>query len=261
MNRPAPSLAARTTGLAYATVGFTITHLVFGAVILFLLDWVPYPSVDRAPAAGVAIAVPIDLLLVALFGLQHSGMARNAVKRLSARLLPESLERATYVHVANLSLALLVFAWRPIPITLWSVDAVWARYALMGIFVLGWGLAFAGSVMIDHLQLLGMSQAWNWFRGRPYEIKPFQRHWLYERVRHPIQLGLILAFWAAPHMTAGHLIFAAALTFYILIGTSLEERDLVASFGEDYAAYRKRVPGLTPRLWPRRSQPPGEPAP
>jgi protein-S-isoprenylcysteine O-methyltransferase Ste14 len=147
-------------------------------------------------------------------------MARAAVKRASARLLPEPLERATYVHFANVALLLLVLAWQPVPIPVWSVEAPIARGAILLVFVLGWALAAWGSLLIDHLQLLGMRQAWSWFRGAPYAIKPFQRHWLYERVRHPIQLGLILAFFATPDMTVGHLIFAAGLTVYILVGTA-----------------------------------------
>jgi protein-S-isoprenylcysteine O-methyltransferase Ste14 len=244
-----PRGVARWVGLGYAIVGFVVTHAVFGALILALLDWVAWPSIDNGPPPSLAVALPLDLALIALFGLQHSGMARTAIKRLCARLLPAPLERATYVWFANVALALLVFAWRPLPITVWTVSAAWAVWAIWGVFAVGWGLAAIGSLLIDHLQLLGLSQAWSWFRGRSYEIKPFQRHWLYERVRHPIQLGLILAFWATPHMTVGHLMFAAGLTLYIVIATRLEERDLITAFGADYADYRARVPGLVPRLW------------
>ena len=239
----------RTIGLAYATAGFILTHLIFAAVILFLLDWVEYPAIDGAPATAPAAAIAIDLGLIAIFGLQHSGMARTAIKRVSIRFLPEPLERATYVHFANAALALLVLAWQPVPIPIWTVEASWARAAIWFVFAAGWSLSFAGSLLIDHLQLLGMRQAWAWFKGEDYAIKPFQRHWLYERVRHPIQVGLILAFWATPQMTLGHLIFAAGLTLYIVVGTRLEERDLVATFGDDYRVYRSRVPGLIPRLW------------
>lgn len=238
----------RTIGLTYATIGFIFTHVVFAMLILFLLDWVPYPSIDGTPATGIAAAIVIDLALIALFGLQHTGMARAAIKRFSHSLLPEALERATYVHFANVALALLVLAWQPIPITIWAVDNTAARIAIWCVFVFGWALSFAGSMLIDHLQLLGMPQAWNWFNGRTYRIKPFQDHWAYQHVRHPIQLGLILAFWATPHMTVGHLVFSAGLTLYIVIGTRFEERDLVVAFGDDYAAYRARVPGLIPRF-------------
>lgn len=243
----------RIGGLACASVGFVVTHVVFGAFVLFLLDWVDYPSVDGVPDAGVAGAVVIDLALIALFGLQHSGMARGAVKRVSASLLPEPLERATYVHSANLALVLLILAWQPIPATVWTVEATLPRIAIWLVFVLGWSLAAVGSMLIDHLQLLGMRQAWSWFKGESYELKPFQRHWLYDRLRHPIQSGLILALFATPHMTVGHLLLAAGLTLYILIGTHFEEKDLVANFGDDYRNYRSRVPGLIPRL--RRAAP------
>lgn len=246
---PNPHIVARKIGLAYATLGFVATHLIFGAVILFLLSWVAYPNIDGAPAIRPAVAVPIDLALIAVFGLQHSGMARTAIKEISAALLPAMLERATYVHLANAALALLVFAWQPVPITIWAFDATSARTAIWIVFILGWGLSFAGSMLIDHLQLLGVRQAWSWFKGETYEIKPFQRHWLYEFVRHPIQLGLILASWATPQMTVGHLIFAAGLTLYIVVGTRLEEKDLIATFGDDYRDYRSRVPKLIPRLW------------
>ncbi len=234
-------------GLSYAVVGFTLTHLIFAGVILFLLDLIPYPSVDRAGGAALPLAIAADIGLIAVFGLQHSGMARAAIKRWVTRFLPEALERATYVHVANLALALLILGWQAAPMTLWSVEALWAKAPIWALFAIGWAISFAGSMMIDHLRLLGLTQAWAWFRGRALTEKPFQRHWLYERVRHPIQVGLILAFWAAPHMTLGHALFAGGLTLYILIGTRMEERDLVAQF-PDYGDYMKRVGAFLPRL-------------
>jgi protein-S-isoprenylcysteine O-methyltransferase Ste14 len=239
--------ATRVAGLAYATAGFVATHLIFGVLILFLLNWVAWPGIDGTPATGVATAIAIDLALMALFGLQHTGMARAAVKRISAALLPEPLERATYVHFANAALLLLVLAWQPVTAPIWSVEAPLARAAIWLVFIVGWALAAWGSLLIDHLQLLGMRQAWSWFKNEPYAIKPFQRRWLYERMRHPIQLGLILAFWATPEMTVGHLIFAAGLTLYILLGTYFEEKDLIATFA-DYAAYRRRVPAFIPKV-------------
>lgn len=240
-------LAGRTVGLTYASAGFVTTHVVFALLILFLMNWLPYPAIDGMPAVGTIPAIIIDLGLIALFGLQHTGMARAAVKRISASLLPPALERATYVHFANAALILLVLLWQPLPATVWAVTNPLAAAAIRAVFVLGWALSFAGSLLIDHLQLLGMRQAWSWFNGEVYATRPFQRHWLYEHLRHPILLGLILAFWATPHMTAGHLLFAAGLTAYMIIGSHFEEKDLVATFA-GYADYRARVPSLVPRL-------------
>jgi protein-S-isoprenylcysteine O-methyltransferase Ste14 len=225
-----------------------VTHLVFAAFILFLLGWLPWPNVDGVASFGQAAAIAVDLVLILLFGLQHSGMARAAIKRAAVRWLPADLERATYVHCANLALALLVFLWQPIPGMLWDVRVWWGQLPFLALFALGWALASWGSLLIDHLQLLGLKQALSWSRGVPYAMKPFQRHWLYHVVRHPIQLGLILAFWATPHMSVGHLILAVGLTLYILVATQLEERDLVAEFGEEYRVYRTRVPALVPWL-------------
>lgn len=242
------SRAARGIGLAYAAVGFALTHLIFALVIVFLLDWLPWPRVDGASSLGVPAAIAVDAVLIALFGLQHTGMARTAIKQISQRYLPAELERATYVHFANAALALLVLAWQPVPGTLWSVDILPLRVLIYAVFAAGWALSAFGSYQIDHLYLLGIRQAWSWFRGAPYVPKPFQRHWLYEHVRHPILVGLILAFFATPEMTVGHLVFAAGLTAYMLIGTHFEEKDLAATFGADYRAYRDRVPALIPRL-------------
>jgi protein-S-isoprenylcysteine O-methyltransferase Ste14 len=245
---PSHHAFARTIGLAYATVGFVATHVIFCVLILFLLNWIAYPSIDGERAAGTGAAVAIDLVLIVLFGLQHSGMARSAVKQVSHGLLPEALERATYVHFSNLVLALLVFAWQPIPVTLWAVEDTAFRAAILSVFFLGWALTVIGSMLIDYLQLFGLRQAWSWFNGETYEIKPLQRQWLYDRIRHPIQFGLILAFWATPDMTVGHLLFAGGLTLYIIAGTHFEETDLIATFGDEYADYRLTVPGLIPRL-------------
>lgn len=241
----------RLAGFLYAGLGFTLTHLIFVVLILFLLDWIPYPSIDGTPHLGLAGALIADIALIAVFGLQHTGMARSAIKRLVTRLVPELLERATYVHFANVALAALILLWQPIPATIWKVDNGLLAGAIFVLFVFGWAFSFFGSILIDHLQLLGMRQAWSWLNGRDYTLKPFQNHWLYDHVRHPIQLALIVAFWATPHMTVGHLVFSAGLTLYILVGTHFEEKDLVATFGEAYAGYRKRVPALFPMPWRR----------
>lgn len=243
-----PSRLARRLGLGYAATGFALTHLLFAAFILFLLGWLPHPNVDGRASLGTGSAIAADLALIVLFGLQHSGMARAGIKRLAVRFVAPDLERATYVHFANLALALLIFLWQPVPATVWDVTAWWGKAPILALFGLGWALASWGSLLIDHLQLLGMRQAWSWSQGRAYALKPFQRHRLYQAVRHPIQLGLLVAFWATPHMTAGHLVLAAGLTLYILLATRLEERDLVAEFGEEYQAYRLSVPALVPWL-------------
>ena len=239
----------RLLGLIYTVIGFAVTHALFCVFIVFLLNIYTYPAVSGPAQSSAVAATAINLILIAQFGLQHSGMARNGVKRIVARFLPEPLERATYVHVANMCLALLLFGWQPVGGLVWHVENDLWRTAIWMLFTLGWALSFAGSLLIDHLQLLGMRQAWAWYKGETYTLRPFQQHWLYDMVRHPIQLGLILAFWATPDMTLGHLLLAGGLSVYILIGTVFEERDLVATFGASYKTYKTRVPGFIPRPW------------
>lgn len=237
--------------LAYGLFAYLLFLASFGLYwVLFLADrWAPI-TVNRRPGEGlpVAAAVAVDLGLVLLFGLQHSVMARPAFKRRWTRVVPPALERSTYVLLASLMLGLLMVCWQPLPEVVWQVEAPMGRGLLWTLFALGLPVSVLASFQIDHFDLFGLRQVWARFRGRSYAPPELVEPWLYRVVRHPIQLGVLLLLWPLPTMTAGHLLLATSMTLYMLIGLYFEERDLVASFGEHYRAYRRRVPGLVPGL-------------
>ncbi len=194
------------------------------------------------------LAVAIDLVLLTLFALQHSVMARPAFKRWWTRYVPAAIERSTYVLLASLVLALLLWQWRSIPAVVWEVSSTPARLAVWALFWLGWGIVLASTFMISHFELFGLRQVFAVWRGEPQPETGFRTTLFYRVVRHPLNLGFIVAFWAAPTMTAGHLLFAAVTTGWILLAMQLEERDLVAALGTRYVEYRRRVPMLIPGL-------------
>jgi len=206
-------------------------------------------SVSRGPVLPWGAALFRDLALLLGFGLQHSLMARKGFKRSWTRMLPPALERSVYVLCSSLALGLLFRAWSPLPAPVWEVAAPLGHWLLWLLFSSGWALVVASSFQLSHAGLFGLSQVWRQARGLPEGALPFRSPGLYRLVRHPLMLGFLLAFWATPRMDAGHLLFAAGMTGYILVGLHFEERDLRRTLGPAYAAYRERVPMLLP--WPR----------
>lgn len=209
--------------------------------------WLPR-SIDLGRDMGsLAFAVLVDAGLIALFGLQHSVMARPGFKRAWTRIVPKAAERSAYVLIASAVLAFLLWQWRPIPTpVLWQADTAWTAaigWAAMGlgVVVLLWA-----TFLIDHFELLGLRQGWHTLRGRTLSAPAFVTPHLYKIVRHPQYLGWLLIFWGTPTMTAGHLLFALGMSGYILVAVRLEERDLVRHIGEDYERYRRQVPALVP---------------
>jgi protein-S-isoprenylcysteine O-methyltransferase Ste14 len=188
----------------------------------------------------------IDALLLSVFAVQHSVMARPAFKRVWARVVPQSVERSTYVLLASLALVLIYWQWRPLPGAAWNVTSSLGVLALAILFWAGWGVVLVSTFLLNHFELFGLRQVWARMRGAAVPSAQFRTPLFYRYVRHPIYFGFILAFWAAPAMSLGHLLFAAATTAYIFIGIYLEERDLVAYFGQTYIAYRKRVSMILP---------------
>ncbi|RUP05044.1 MAG: isoprenylcysteine carboxylmethyltransferase family protein [Mycobacterium sp.] len=249
--------AGRQNGSRLQRVAFVaygaLSYLLFLGAFLYLVGFVvgvAVPrTVDDAIDAPLARAVVIDLGLLLVFALQHSVMARPAFKRWWTRFVPEPIERSTYVLVSSAAFALLFWQWRSIDITVWHVNSAPARIAITALGGLGWLIALASTFMIDHLELFGIRQVLHNLLSKPLVQKGFRVVMLYRLVRHPLMLGFLIAFWATPTMTAGHLLFAAANTVYILVALQLEERDLVAVLGEQYRRYRVRVPMLLPRPW------------
>jgi protein-S-isoprenylcysteine O-methyltransferase Ste14 len=197
----------------------------------------------------------VNLLLLGLFAVQHSVMARPWFKQRWTNIVHPAAERSTYVLIASLLLMLLFWQWRALPQVVWDVPWPLGRGLLWTLFALGWIVVFGSSFIIDHFDLFGLRQAWLYGTGREYSPPPFQVRSLYRWVRHPLMLGFLIAFWAAPTMTAGRLLFAAVTTAYILFAIQLEERDLLAAHGERYAQYRRRTSMIIPLAAPWRGQP------
>ncbi|WP_210338517.1 methanethiol S-methyltransferase [Bradyrhizobium commune] len=227
-----------------------VVYLIFLGTFLYAIGFVGDVAVPKTVDSGdhgpLSVAVTLDVLLLGLFAVQHSVMARPAFKRVWTRLVSRSIERTTYVLFASGVLVLLYWQWRPIPQILWQVEHPAAELALQAIFWAGWALVLLSTFLINHFELFGLQQVFARLLGLPSPLPVFKTPFLYKRVRHPIYLGFLLAFWATPTMTLGHLLFAAATTGYILVGIWLEERDLVAVFGDQYRQYRKQVSMLIP---------------
>ncbi|MEO8249178.1 MAG: methanethiol S-methyltransferase [Burkholderiales bacterium] len=205
-------------------------------------------SIDVGRSAPLAEALIVDVLLLALFAVQHSVMARRGFKRWWTRIVPESIERSTYVLAASAALALVLWQWRPIsePV-IWSVQNTAGIWVLQAVFWLGWAMLLISTFLINHFELFGLRQVFARFMKRELPAPQFKTPLFYRHIRHPIYAGFLLAFWATPTMTAGHLLFAVATTGYILIGIWFEERDLIALFGNRYRTYREQVGMLIPK--------------
>ncbi|WOH63084.1 methanethiol S-methyltransferase [Bradyrhizobium sp. BWA-3-5] len=243
-------MTGRAAALIYGLASYLIFSLSFAYTPAFIGNFLVPKTIDVGPESGRAQAVLIDMILLGLFAIQHSIMARPAFKRWWTRIIPAPCERSTYVLISSLLLILIFWQWRPIAPTIWRVEG-WPAAMLTAIFGSGWVIALASTFQIDHFELFGLRQVADVWRGAAGRVQALKMPLLYRLVRHPLMLGLLLAFWATPHMTAGHLLFAVMNTAYILIGVRLEERDLVAEFGASYEHYRERVPMLLPRLFGR----------
>lgn len=232
----------------YTIFSFSLlVYAAFSGVFLYLIAFVGnfvVPKTINAPATTTptALALLTNIALIITFGVAHSAFARRKFKQWWTRFVPISAERTLYVLQAITLLALLMWQWEPLPTVIWSAENELLRLLLWGIFWLGWMLVLLSSFLINHFELVGLQQAW---RGTPADSH-FVTPLLYKWVRHPMMVGFLLAFWAIPTMTAGHLLFAGGMTLYIIIGIHFEERDLVAHFGETYRNYQQRIPKLLP---------------
>jgi protein-S-isoprenylcysteine O-methyltransferase Ste14 len=235
----------RILAFAYGLVAYVLFFGTFCYAIGFVTGLLVPKSVDSGPAGSTTTALIVDLALLTLFAVQHSGMARPGFKRWWTRIVPAAIERSTYVFLASSVLLLLFAFWRPLPAVVWQATGpaaavVWALAAL------GWTTVLLSTFMIGHFELFGLRQVWLELRGRVQPADGFRTPLLYRFVRHPIMLGFLIAFWSAPTMTVGHLLFALVTTGYILVAVQLEERDLIAAHGETYRRYRREVPAFLP---------------
>jgi len=228
----------------------TVSYLAFLAVFLYAIGFVGGfgvpKTVDSGASGPLAESLVVDALLLGLFALQHSVMARPGFKRWWTRIVPKSVERSTYVLFASLALALLFWQWRPIAGTVWEISNPVGRVAMHTLFALGWITVLLATFMINHFDLFGLRQVWLRVRGADYSEVAFVTRGFYNFVRHPIMLGFLIAFWATPTMTMGHLLFSIATTAYIFIGIFFEERDLAAAHGRSFEQYRREVPMILP---------------
>jgi protein-S-isoprenylcysteine O-methyltransferase Ste14 len=236
----------RIAAFIYGLAAYFVFFFAFVYAIGFVTGVVVPKTIDTGPAVPVEEALIINLLLMSLFAVQHSVMARKQFKRWWTRFVPHSIERSTYVLFASLALLLLFWQWRPIPGVVWHIADPKIATAIVGLSLFGWLLVLTSTFLINHFELFGLHQVANNLSGRAPPAPRFKMPLLYKLVRHPIYLGFIVAFWAAPVMTIGHLVFATVTTTYIFVGIVLEERDMVELFGDEYRRYRDRVSMLVP---------------
>jgi protein-S-isoprenylcysteine O-methyltransferase Ste14 len=243
----------RIAAFTYGVVCYAIFFGTFLYAIGFVGDLFVPKSIDSAPESPLGQALLINALLLGLFAVQHSVMARPAFKRWWTRFVPKPVERSTYVLFSSLALIALFVHWQPIGGVIWDVQDPVGQAVLYGLFAFGWGLVLVATFLINHFDLFGLRQVWLYLRGKEYRPLNFGTPALYKVVRHPLYVGWFFAFWATPTMTVAHLFFALLTTAYILIAIRFEERDLVAEHGVRYSEYRKQVPMLVPRLGGRPS--------
>lgn len=243
---------SKTVTLIYGLLCYAIFLGVFVYAIGFIGGFATPTMLDGPPHGSAAVALTVDLVLLGIFAVQHSVMARPAFKRWWTRIVPEAAERSTYVLASSLLLVGFFVWWRPIGGVVWQAPDGGPRIALIALYLFGWALLLYATFLIDHFDLFGLRQVWRRRAEQPYQAPQFYTPSLYRLVRHPIYVGWLVIFWAAPMMTVAHLVFAVMTTAYILIGIHLEERDLVDTFGETYVNYRRKTPMLIPRLWKAR---------
>jgi methanethiol S-methyltransferase len=234
--------------LIYGVLAYFFFFVTFLYAIGFVGNVGVPKSIDTGATAPLGVAVLIDAALLSLFALQHSIMARHGFKMRWTKVVSWYVERSTFVVAASATLALLLWQWRPIPGTVWDVRGTTFGSVLTVTFWIGWGILLISTFLINHFELFGLQQVWAYFRGEDIHRPDFKTPALYKMVRHPIYLGFVIAFWSAPIMTVGHLIFSVATTGYILVGIYFEEHDLIHAYGESYRNYRARVPMLIPLL-------------
>jgi methanethiol S-methyltransferase len=245
---PTPGRTARLLAFAYGLFAYTLFLGTYLYAIGFIGDFAVPTRLDSSAQGPFGWALLVNLLLLGLFAVQHSVMARPGFKAVWTRIVPKPVERSTYVLFSSLALILMFALWQPMGVTIWNVESPVVRVVLYGLLATGFIVVLVATFLINHFDLFGMRQVWLYLRGREYTPLRFKTPLFYKYVRHPLYVGWLLAFWAAPTMTVAHLVFAVMTTAYILVAIQFEERDLIAVHGEHYARYRREVPMLIPRV-------------
>jgi protein-S-isoprenylcysteine O-methyltransferase Ste14 len=243
----APPVGYRALVFVYGLAAYACFLAALLYLVGFVAGFVVPKTIDDGAPGGIASSIAVDVALIALFGVQHSVMARPAFKRIWTRVVPIAAERSTFVIVSCACLALLYWQWRPLPEVVWQAPAELAL-PIFAVAALGWATALVSTYLIDHFDLFGLRQTLRFATGRAYRPPVFRERFLYRMVRHPLMLGFLVAFWAAPTMSRGHLLFSATMTAYVLLALVVEERTLVELHGEAYLDYRRRVPKLIPGM-------------
>jgi len=238
----------RVIALLFGLASYVVFFGTFLYAIGFVDGLVVPKTIDSGAVVGVGEALVINLLLLSSFAIQHSVMARQGFKRWWTRIVPHSVERSVYVLLASLILIAVFTHWRPMPDVVWSISNPALAQAILGLSFVGWAIVLVSTLLINHFELFGLRQVFANLVGREIPAPQFRTPAFYKVVRHPLYLGFVIAFWAAPTMTVGHLLFAAVTTAYILVAIIFEERDLIAAFGDEYRAYKQRVAMIVPFL-------------
>jgi len=233
----------------YGVLSYIIFFLSFLYAIGFVGNLLVPKTIDSGDVTAIVPSLIINVVLLALFAIPHSVMARPAFKQWFTRYIPVAIERSTYVLVSSLLLFLLYWLWQPITGVIWNIESAVGSMILMGIFWVGWLIVLLSTFMTNHFDLFGLRQVYINFKGQEYSHLEFRMIGLYKLCRHPLMLGFIVAFWATPTMTTGHLLFSVATTAYIFIALQFEERDLLTFFGDTYKSYKEKVPMVFPYKW------------
>ena len=236
----------RLLGFIYGVIAYAGFMAWMVYMIGFLGHFAVPKTIDSGTVGPVSTAIVVNFLLILIFGVQHTIMARPAFKQWWTQFIPRPLERSTFVFIADIIMWVMIWQWRPIEGVVWQVQNPVAANILIGISLLGWVGVCLSSFMINHFELLGLEQVWHYLRGTEPKHITFKLKGFYKHVRHPLMVGFLMFFWATPYMTVGHLFFAAVFTIYVLIGIRFEERDLMKHHPEEYGKYKEQVPGLIP---------------